>query len=246
MRWIAAKKRLETLAWLATTPGMQMSCSKAGDALENMIIEAQKQETQSDKKPFTDFIGKTTDLSKARDELMNLLFAARDPNASLLSRLIYALAREPVVLAQVRSEVFSVLGENPDALPCDADLTKMRYLDNVIHETLRLFPAVPLNGRLCSEATTLPAGGGASGEEPILVPKGGLICFSTFACQRSTKCYGDDAMKFRPERWQETDVVTSHSILFSEAHAAAWEVPTFLSVYRRLPAWLTPQQNGLH
>lgn len=204
--WLAMRERFKMFAWLVTTPGLIRSCRTARDSLENMIISAQKLEAESGKATFTDFLGKSTDLGKARDELMSILFAARDSNASLLSWLIYALAREPEVLQKIRSEVFSVLGEDPDSLPLDADLTKMHYLDNVIYETLRLFPAVPLNGRLCSESTTLPSGGGASGEEPILVPKGALICFSTFACQRSTKYYGEDAMKFRPERWKETAV----------------------------------------
>ncbi|KAI0401981.1 cytochrome P450 [Xylaria palmicola] len=60
----------------------------------------------------------------------------------------------------------------------------------------------------CNTTTTLPAGGGISGEEPIFVPKGALVCFSTFGCQRSTKYYGEDAMEFRPERWQEVNMKT--------------------------------------
>ncbi|KAK4071821.1 hypothetical protein Purlil1_13298 [Purpureocillium lilacinum] len=93
VRWLATRERFKMFAWFVTTPGLLRSCSTARDSLENMIIEAQCLETGSETAPFTDFLGKATDLSKARDELMNLLFAARDSNASLLCWLIYALAR---------------------------------------------------------------------------------------------------------------------------------------------------------
>lgn len=208
VRWLATRERFKMFAWFVTTPGLLRSCSTARDSLENMIIEAQCLETGSETAPFSDFLGKATDLSKARDELMNLLFAARDSNASLLCWLIYALAREPRVFEKIQREILRVLGGDKDALPTVSDLANLRYLDDVIHETLRLFPAVPINGRVCSETTTLPAGGGGTGEEPILVPRGALVCFSTYACQRSAQYYGDDAMKFRPERWQEVSVKT--------------------------------------
>ncbi|UNI22054.1 hypothetical protein JDV02_007979 [Purpureocillium takamizusanense] len=208
MQWLATRERFKMFAWLVTTPGLLRSCSTARDSLETMIIDAQRLETRSGHSTFTDFLGKATDMGKARDELMNLLFAARDSNASLLCWLVYALAREPAVLEKIQQEVLSLLGTDSDVLPTNSDLMNMRYLDDVIHETLRLFPVAPINGRLCRETTTLPSGGGDSGEEPILVPKGALVCFSTYACQRSTKYYGDDAMKFRPERWQEISITS--------------------------------------
>ncbi|KAK4074642.1 hypothetical protein Purlil1_12919 [Purpureocillium lilacinum] len=208
VRWLATRERFKMFAWLVTTPALLRSCGAARESLENMIIEAQCLETSTGKADFTDFLGKTTDLGKARDELMNLLFAARDSNASLLCWLVYALAREPEVFERVKQEIRSVLGNDKDVLPTGSDLARLRYLDDVVHETLRLFPAVPINGRLCRETTTLPSGGGESGEEPILVPRGALVAFSTYACQRSIKYYGDDAMKFRPERWQKITAKT--------------------------------------
>lgn len=209
MQWLATRERFKMFAWLVTTPEMLTTFRTARDSLENMIIESQQAEAEGlSNSVFTDFLGKSTDMIKARDELMSLLVAGRDSNASLLCWLVYALAREPEVFAKLQQEILSVLGRDPNTVPEDSHLSEMRYLDNVINETLRLFPAVPINGRLCSETTTLPAGGGESGEEPILVPKGTLICISTFACQRSSNYYGSDAMEFRPERWQEVDAKT--------------------------------------
>ncbi|KAI1191676.1 cytochrome P450 [Nemania serpens] len=201
-RW----KQFAFLSFFTQPPRRWRSCMTARDSLLNLIIEAQKQELGSTYQPFAEFLGKTTDIEKARDELMNLLFAGRDSNASLLCWLLYVLAREPAVFGKLENEVFSTLGTDSNTTPTSAQLAKMVYLEDVVHETLRLFPAVPINGRICRKTTTLPFGG--SDGLPILVPKGALICFSTYGCHLSTANYGEDAAEFRPERWREVDVKT--------------------------------------
>ncbi|KAJ8129985.1 hypothetical protein O1611_g3646 [Lasiodiplodia mahajangana] len=206
IRWLAVRERFKMFAWIVTWPGLWSLCTSARDSLENMIIEAQRKEMGSKLTPFTDFLGRTTDLGKARDELMSLLFAARDTSASLLCWVVYVLAREPRVFQKLEKEILSTMGNDPSVLPTDSDLMGMQYLEDILHECLRLFPAIPINGRVSNTTTTLPVGGGSSGDQPILVPKGTLVCFSTFGCHRSTKYYGEDAMDFRPERWREVDV----------------------------------------
>ncbi|KAI0810716.1 cytochrome P450 [Xylaria sp. FL0064] len=208
LRWLATREQFKMFAWLVTGPKLWLLCHTARDSLENMIIEAQRQERGSNVTTFTDFLGQTTDLGKARDEVMSLLFAARDTNASLLCWIVYVLAREPEVFKKLETDILSAVGTDPNVTPSDFDLTRMQYLEDVVYECLRLFPPIPINGRICNTTTTLPAGGGVSGEDPILVPKGALICFSTFGCHRSAKYYGEDVMKFRPERWREVDVKT--------------------------------------
>jgi cytochrome P450 len=69
------------------------------------------------------------------------------------------------------------------------------------HVALRVFPPVPVNCRFAVQTTTLPHGGGDDGEAPVLIPKGTLVAFSTFATHRFRKLYGDDANIFRIDRW---------------------------------------------
>ncbi|KAI1284558.1 cytochrome P450 CYP5202A1 [Xylaria sp. FL0933] len=211
LRWLATRERFKAFAWVVTGPKLWSLCHTARDSLENMIIEAQRQERGSNVTTFTDFLGQTTDLGKARDELMSLLFAAHGTNTSLLCWIVYVLAREPEAFKKLETDILSLVGTDPNATPSDSDLTGMQYLEDVVYECLRLFPPIPINGRICNTTTTLPAGGGVSGEDPILVPKGALICFSTFGCHRSAKYYGEDVNEFRPERWREADVKTRTS-----------------------------------
>lgn len=143
-RW----KRFAFLAFFTQPPRRWWSCLTARDSLLNLIHEAQKQELGSNYQPFAEFLGRTTDIEKAKDELMSLLFAGRDTNVSLLCWLLYILAQKPAVFRKLESEVFSILGTDLDVTPTNAHLADMIYLDNVVHETLRLFPAVPINGRV--------------------------------------------------------------------------------------------------
>ncbi|KAH8645725.1 cytochrome P450 CYP5202A1 [Xylariales sp. PMI_506] len=208
LAWISTRDKFKMFAWLVVTPGLVKSCHAARDSLKNMIIEAQRLELGLGEKPLTEFVDKAQGLERARDELITLFFAARDSNASLLCWMLYTLSREPEIFGKLEAEVLSTLGDDPAVTPTESDLAGMHYLDNIVREALRFLSPLPINSRVCSETTTLPVGGGASGEEPIFVPKGTFVALSTYACHRSTKYYGEDANKFRPERWDEVDVKT--------------------------------------
>lgn len=123
--------------------------------------------------------------------------------------LLYEMSRHPVVWAKAREEVIGLCGqvESPKFL----DLQKMKYVQSCINETLRLYPLVPFNIREALTDTTLPRGGGHSGIEPIVVPKGTAISFSPLLLQRHVFIYEDirsthphfrDSAIFDPSRWE--------------------------------------------
>lgn len=51
--------------------------------------------------------------------------------------------------------------------------------------------------------TTLPTGGGPNQLSPIAVRKGQVVLFSVYVMQRRKDLWGEDALDFRPERWEE-------------------------------------------
>lgn len=57
-----------------------------------------------------------------------------------------------------------------------------------MNEALRLHPAVPVNARTANKDTVIPRGGGERGEEPVFVPRGGIVEYSVHAMVSCASC----------------------------------------------------------
>ncbi|TVY40719.1 Cytochrome P450, partial [Lachnellula occidentalis] len=98
--------------------------------------------------------GFTRDRQVLRDQLVAVLLAGRDTTASTLSWTFYELAKHPEIYHKLRTEIINRVGLQ--RAPTYDDLKSMKYLQNTMHETLRLYPVVPFNLRLALRDTTLP------------------------------------------------------------------------------------------
>ena len=148
----------------------------------------------------------TRDRKVLRDQIVAVLLAGRDTTAATLSWTFHELSKHPEVVARLRQEILDRLG--PDQPPTYDDLKNMRFLQHVMNETLRLYPAVPFNLRVSLTDTTLPRGGGSDGTQPIGIPKFTPVGYSTLLLQRSPQLYADqgegfpDPLTFAPERFE--------------------------------------------
>ena len=88
-----------------------------------------------------------------RYQLVTFLIAGHETTSGLLTFALYELLRHPDLLARARAQVDEVLG---DRAPRFADLARLPYLDQVLKETLRLWPTAPAFAvRPYDEETTL-------------------------------------------------------------------------------------------
>lgn len=144
--------------------------------------------------------GFTRDRKVLRDQLVAVLLAGRDTTASTLSWTFYELARHPEVVKKLRAEILATVGL--ERAPTYDDLKNMKYLQNTMNETLRLYPVVPFNVRLALKDTSLPRGGGPDGLSPVGILKDTPIGYSTLVMQRRSDLTPDNTLVFSPERWE--------------------------------------------
>jgi cytochrome P450 len=82
------------------------------------------------------------------DEALTFLFAGYDTTSSSLSWLFYHLSRNPDVMKKVQDELDAVLeGEDPTV----EKIAKLNYTRNVVKESMRLTPVVPLLDRVAKK-----------------------------------------------------------------------------------------------
>jgi len=157
---------------------------------------ARTSEGQFDEESFLDHLALSTDdVDLVKDQLLNMLLAARDTTASLLSFACYLLAMHPDVMKRLRQEVLAQYG--PTGLPTYDDLKNIKYLRAVLDETLRIFPPVPMNVRSSKGETIIPTRQG-----PLFIPREAWeITWSCISIQKRKDLWGSDADDFNPDRW---------------------------------------------
>eukprot|EP01018_Ginkgo_biloba_P037645 Gb_34127 [translate_table: standard] len=145
---------------------------------------------------------------KLRDAILNFVIAGRDTTAVTLSWFFWLLSENPKAedkivqeLEEVKRSQFSIDINHSDEscfekyselLTYDS-LSKMHYLHAAITESLRLYPAVPLDGKTAVAEDTLPDG--------TKITKGNVINYVPFAMGRMERLWGRDSLEFKPERW---------------------------------------------
>jgi cytochrome P450 len=144
----------------------------------------------------------TQDRDIIRSELLNMLAAARETTACLLSNIVWELSRRPDVLSRLRQEINEHIG---DKEPTYQQLKDMKYLKAIINESHRIYPIIPSNAREALVDTYIPRGGGPEGTSPVFIPKSSYVCIQPYSMHRREDIFGPNADKFVPERWLDDE-----------------------------------------
>ncbi|KUJ19970.1 cytochrome P450 [Mollisia scopiformis] len=203
------RARLGNLYFLYRPRGFFEACETIKRYTYQFVTEALQREAESpiesEKSSFiADLHRDNQNLQLVRDQTLNVLIAGRDTTAATLSYEFHLLLRNPNALKALRNEIDTVVGQEKDITR--AHIRQMPYLHNVLNETLRLYPPVPINTRFCRKTTALPVGGGPDGRSPLLVREGMLVAYLVYHMHRRKDLYSPDPLAFRPERWEGTEL----------------------------------------
>ncbi|MGE7273952.1 cytochrome P450 [Brevibacillus panacihumi] len=125
---------------------------------------------------------------QVRDEVMTIFVAGHETTANTMSWIFYLLATHPEAEQKLHDELKSVLGGR---LPTVEDIPNLTYVNLIISETLRLYPAAWTINREVVEPVEI----GGHTYEP-----GDTLMMSQYVMHRQEK-YFEDPDEFRPERF---------------------------------------------
>jgi cytochrome P450 len=136
-----------------------------------------------------------------RDQLMTMLIAGHDTSTAALSWTLYLLGAHPAVMARACDEVRRVIGsERP---PTYTDLSQLVYLEQVINESLRLYPPIHLGSRVA--AVDLSFNG-------YHIPAGRRVLYSIYLTHRHPD-YWPEPDRFDPDRFAPGSKQTPYTFL---------------------------------
>ncbi|XP_067687712.1 cytochrome P450 3A19-like [Haliotis asinina] len=140
-------------------------------------------------------MGKHTVRRLTTDEIVGqgtlFFIAGYETTASTLTFASYNLAMNPDVQEKAYNEIREMLGNEE---PNYDNIGKLKYLDNVISETLRLYPPVIALSRRASENIKIKG---------VTIYEGQTVFVPTIALQRDPRLF-KDPHSFKPERHEET------------------------------------------
>ncbi|XP_043705540.1 cytochrome P450 86A22-like [Telopea speciosissima] len=140
-----------------------------------------------------------------QDQVLSFILAGRDTSAVALSWFFWLLTLNPKVEKKILREICTVLMETrgddmskwlEEPLVFD-EFDRLVYLKAALSETLRLYPSGPQGWKHVVTDDVLPDG--------TFVPAGSKIIYSMYSVGRMEWTWGEDCMKFRPERWLSPD-----------------------------------------
>jgi cytochrome P450/NADPH-cytochrome P450 reductase len=193
----ASRVPLQTRLMLMTQRQYEADCKLMGRITDDLISERRRLSPDEAPRDLLGLMltakdpvsGDRLDDANIRNQLITFLIAGHETTSGLLSFTTHLLLEHPEVMARARDEVDSVLGANA---PRFEDVAKLTYLDQVLRESIRVWPTAPAFSVWPKEDTTLV------GKYPL--KKGDVLIVLTPSLHRDATVWSDPE-RFDPDRF---------------------------------------------
>lgn len=248
-------KKNPVLSYFASTTGPVAAFART--RLQERLIAEQKQEPARTKKRThgLDFVDKFLHAKKLYPEVVDdgqvlsymitNMFAGSDTTAISLRAVLYYTIKHPSVYAALMAELDEAHAEGRLSIPVAwKESQQLPYFIAVVSEALRLHPAVGLIlERIVPDCGLELADG-------TVLPAGTIVGASPWVVHHDKMVFGDDASKFRPERWlqagNESQVdfqkrlktMNGATLTFGKGHRTCiGKNISLLEIYKMLPSF---------
>ncbi|KAM7251244.1 hypothetical protein ACFE04_023127 [Oxalis oulophora] len=134
--------------------------------------------------------------------IQSMIFAGTDTSAVTMEWAMSNLVNHPNILDKARAEIDAQVGQ--DRLLDEADIPNLPYLQNIVSETLRLYPAAPLLVQhVASEDCKV---GGYD------MPRGTMLLVNAWAIHRDPNLW-EDPTSFKPERFDNRESREAYKLI---------------------------------
>lgn len=198
--YVGHRIKLSNMYWLYDGLAFRQACKVLYRMVDAYVTEVKEAGEESKSQPTEDAKADDREQTPANvleemqsqgasqgdmvEQVMHLLVAGMDTSAAALGWVMAMLAARPATYARLRDEVVAVFGREEALRVADhftlETLKGCSYLQWCLSETLRLFPAGPINVREAVRDTVLPVGGGPDGKGPVAVAKGARVQLGTY------------------------------------------------------------------
>merc|ERR550519_1310047 len=137
---------------------------------------------------------------------MVLLIAGYDTTGMAISFAAYELANHPDIQEKLQEEIDEAFEEAGDKMPDYSVIQNLPYLDQVIHETLRLHTAVGWNSRSSVGDYTIPG-------TNILLKKNDMVVINAIGIHMDPKYYPNPEV-FNPDNFSKEAKAARHPFTF--------------------------------
>ncbi|KAK5643910.1 hypothetical protein RI129_007755 [Pyrocoelia pectoralis] len=120
--------------------------------------------------------------------------AGFETTAASISFTLAELALNQEIQNKVREEIKVVLKEHKGKVTYEA-IMEMQYLDNCLYESLRKYPPLPTNNRLCTKSYKIP-------NSNVIINEGTYVFLPIYAVHRDPE-YFPNPDKFDPDRFSK-------------------------------------------
>jgi cytochrome P450 family 313 len=131
-------------------------------------------------------------------------FKAQDTTALTVASTLLLLAMHKDIQNKLFQELRDILPSRDADVDFDT-LSKLPYLDQVVNESMRLFPVVPFATKLTDAEVVL---------SDCILPKGVSIGIFFIKTHTNPEIWGDDAHLFKPERFEKEKIEKIHPYAF--------------------------------